>query len=121
MESKKGRPPIKDITIVPINKKHIETDIFTYIDRVDEVKVKVLPTTDKPYKPKQLQREHILKTLRYNDIYDESIAVGGDPLTVKAHIEKFINYCIEENKNYKDYHESYYNYLEIGQQRGWTI
>lgn len=92
----------------------------------DQEQLAPIPTiiNKKVYVPNEqitVTKEHVIKTLNYDEIVDMATATGNDPFTTQQHIKQFINYCIEKNKNYKNYEESYYKYCDIADQNNWTV
>ncbi|MEA2019045.1 MAG: hypothetical protein U9N59_11410, partial [Campylobacterota bacterium] len=98
------------------------------------------PTTNTSEKQKDLERvtKEVKKELSLEEevkIYEEikreidiemyfAINKVEDEATKDYYYKKeseFIDYCIEKNKNYKDYFESFMRYLEIGKQNNWNF
>ncbi|MEA2018153.1 MAG: replication initiation protein, partial [Campylobacterota bacterium] len=127
-----GRPKIDKVIIDVIDNSN---SLFA-LDRIEpETKSPTTNTLEKQKAHTRATRERKAKLSLTEEIeiYEEikkeidievffAINKVEDEATKDYYLKKqseFINYCIEKNKDYKDYFESFMRYIEIGKQNNW--
>jgi len=105
-----GRKPIKEIKIIPINTKYIETDIFSNFEE-PQTKIKVQPKDQEQWKLTQEQIDDLMVKFGVAQSGNQELMNEFEAYLYEQQ-EVFKQFCNDNNKQYKNMNESFKRHLK---------